>query len=95
MIGRGILLLVVELVTNALKHARSGDAATNRHLACGCGRRGFELVVGNTGSDATSAVAAKPAIGQIPRPVPRVARSRCRGRARILRSASERCRCAG
>jgi two-component sensor histidine kinase len=79
-IGRGILLLVVELVTNALKHARSGTPQRITISLAGAAK-GFELVVRNTGSDATSAVAAKPAIAK--------SLARCLGGALAVRVGSD------
>lgn len=63
MTGRTILLLIVELVTNALKHA--GRGAPQRILvSLAATDGGLELLVANSGSGTTSAIAARPAMAK-------------------------------
>lgn len=61
MIARGILLLVVELVTNALKHRRALEPQAIGISLDDVGD-GFELVVANTGSNVASSTTARPRI---------------------------------
>jgi two-component sensor histidine kinase len=63
MIGRAILLLIVELVTNALKHARRGERQRIALTLCAV-ENGLELMVANTGSGAASSIAVRPVMAK-------------------------------